>query len=764
MENASSENENHLIEEREEVMVSEKVRCLKKSHFLQPYDGSVAELPHPDQGFSVSSSELLKIFALRSSFSGFWVAEGRFVYWIAKMEALHAPTWKKAGIFKAIKASSYNITKNSSLLLSISEKWCPQTKSFVFPWGEATITLEDVMVLLGFSVLGSPAFAPLETSEMRDSVEKLQNVSQEIARKDKTVRQEQWISSFLGRGDQMEHEAFLALWLSFFVFPGKTIRSISKHVFPIAVRLARGERIALAPAVLAILYRDLDRIHDLGRGKCAETVHLKSLFKLVQVWTWERFSNTSPTPKEIPNGEPRISRWSSLQQSYKKDVRWSFDDFEWRPYTTRLNNWNPLLFYLEEAIWVTVDESIDPEFASFARCVLVSQLVGDGFVEGYFPNRVARQFGLDQDLPGLVTPYRNFTEKEAWDDYNKALDGLNLYMPSRLDRGSVTVRYQDWWLKSVSEFMCSEEMQKEPIEAFNARNTFDHDNEDRDDDDGDIDAFPKVLPLSHVIQKLEQGFPAKCRRSRMRRLVNRDKVGELVKSLLSSGWKRNKTSEDWTNKKSNYKSVQMKRTHEDDDESSMDEEDDGMAIAQRTRSRKKYSSADKSGGDGFQTHGKRTRRYVAADSDDDSEPCQKLPSVKIEQRSEEDDETARKAQKTRIICDDFEVDANGNTAEKRTMIYDEPCNGSIMQSIGRNETKKAECLLHEDGETKKFNEWLYSEVNKEEEIDERLKQIKLAIKEIEQNLEARIIEVEKTLAKIRKWKTRKNQNKIGVSA
>lgn len=40
----------------------------------------------------------------------------------------------------------------------------------------------------------------------------------------------------------------------------------------------------------------------------------------------------------------------------------------------------------------------------------------------------------------------------------------------------------------------------------------------------------------------------------------------------------------------------------------MDEEDDNMTIAQRTRSRKKYSDAEKNGGDGFETLRKRTRR------------------------------------------------------------------------------------------------------------------------------------------------------------
>ena len=123
-------------------------------------------------------------------------------------------------------------------------------------------------------------------------------------------------------------------------------------------------------------------------------------------------------------------------------MRLRFDDFEWRPYTKPLKNWNPLQVYIEEDKWVTGDK-----FASFARCVRVSQLAGDGFIERYYPNRMKRQFGLAQDLP----------------DYNKSLEGFKLYMPSRLARGYVTVRYRDWWVKSVSELMRCEEMHKEQL-------------------------------------------------------------------------------------------------------------------------------------------------------------------------------------------------------------------------------------------------------------------------------------------------------------
>lgn len=301
-------------------------------------------------------------------------------------------------------------------------------------------------------------------------------------------------------------------------------------------------------------------------------------------------------------------------------------------------------------------------------------------------------------------------------------------MPSRLPTSSVTVRYQDWWLKSVSEFLGSEEMQKESTKTFNARNTFDHHNKY---DDGHT-----VLPLSQVVQKLQEGLPVKRRRSRMRSLANIYKIGELVNSVVSSGWKMNKISRDLINKRSSYKSVHMKTACEDGDESSMDEEDVNMTIAQMIRCGKKYSSADKAGGDASESLGKRSRRYMVADSDDDLGPCQKVVSIKLKERSEEDDETAKQPEKTRQRCDDV----NGSNAEKETMIDDR--------------TKEAECWLHEDKEKQRCIEKLCSEVKMEEDIDERLRQRRLAIKEIELKLEARIIKVEKSLGKIRKWKTR----------
>ncbi|KAJ4917768.1 hypothetical protein Rs2_03318 [Raphanus sativus] len=720
--------------------------CLMKTHFLKPYvtsiDGPVAELP-PRQRVSVSSSssDRLKVLSLGNSANGFRFPNPNFISWTRKMEALHEPTWRKAGIFEAIKASTYRIHENPSLIQALVEKWCPETKSFVFPWGEATVTLEDVMVLLGFSVLGSSVLAPLESSEMRVAVDKLEKARAKIIGNwisGCRVSQVQWTSSFKDRDDSLEHEAFLAMWLSHFVFPHKSRPSISRHVLPTAVRLARGERIALAPAVLAGLYRDLGRICAITGD---ESDHQKfiamSLLKLVQVWTWERFKNIRPQAGEIPKGEPRIAQWSLLKQRCGSDEGFSFDDFDWRPYTKPLNNWNPLRLYVEEAMWVTVDNSLDDEFVTFARCVRSSQLVGIGFVEDYYPNRVAMQFGFSQDLPGLVTHHSSFTEKGAWDDYNKSLVGLKLYMPSRLARGSVTTRYRDWWVKSVSDFLGLEDSN----ETCNARNTVDE------------DASPDVLPLSQVLQKLGGGFPAKFKRSRKSRIA----------SCMGSEIKKNKTSDcgasvsvdvplselfhkELAKRTSEHlKDKRGKRAREDeddDDENRMGSYDD-ITISQLVKSRKK------TGGDAPGSLGIRRDK----EGNTDSRICQELASgddetvgrQEVKKRNEEkaEEETRSKAEETPPEAGQTCVYVNGrNNPEKRKTLVDDG-------------TKEVECLLLEEGKKQRFNE---------KEESERLKQRKLTTEEIALNLEARFMKVEKTLETIRNWITKRNHIQTGVSA
>ncbi|KAK0601766.1 hypothetical protein LWI29_027250 [Acer saccharum] len=215
-------------------------------------------------------------------------------------------------------------------------------------------------------------------------------------------------------GSEIEHEAFLAFWLTRFVFPVSSV--ILRAVFPIAIHLARGTRIALAPAVLAGIYRDLSLLkekivalsqldHFENEQDSTLAITLHSSLQLVQIWAWERFLELRPKPNLIQLGEPRFAQWHNtiLRVENVRTVLDSAEEsFDWRLYAKTLKNWSFLEFYAEKEIWVLVDPGGCEELESLALCLRISELIGCGYFEHYFPHRVAMQFGLDQDLPACV--------------------------------------------------------------------------------------------------------------------------------------------------------------------------------------------------------------------------------------------------------------------------------------------------------------------------------------------------------------------------
>ncbi|XP_065864604.1 uncharacterized protein [Euphorbia lathyris] len=447
-----------IVKSRQEFMVSPNANAnakpfLRTSHFLTPSltsnHESISALSFP----SLPPTFDPKFCPFIVNFHGWRNPSKNWNQWVHKMASLHAPTWKKAGIYQAILFSTYEIHRNNDLIFGITERWCPDTKSFIFPWGEATITLED-MLIAGYSVLGSPVFEPLETKEFMAVQEVLvrerKKVSTTPARK---ASQSTWLKVFMDSGSEVEHEAFLSFWLSRFVLPNSR-DLIRQSVFPIAIHLARGNRIALAPAVLATIYRDLTLLKQMIVSLTAlndEKVVVTTFapFQLVLVWVWERFVKLSPKPKLLKIGEPRFAQWNNVKCSVK-NVRSLLDSskesFNWRPYTKPLENWDFPNFYREKEMWVFSDSDLDDDLLSFILCLRVSDLVGLELkcTQQYLPHRVARQFGFDQDLPGFVVQ-SGASSEDAWSSYIRPVGDVKCFIPSRLFMNDVTTRYLDWW-------------------------------------------------------------------------------------------------------------------------------------------------------------------------------------------------------------------------------------------------------------------------------------------------------------------------------
>ncbi|KAJ7968039.1 putative Serine/threonine protein phosphatase 7 long form [Quillaja saponaria] len=265
------------------------------------------------------------------------------------------------------------------------------------------------------------------------------------------------MKKFMNSQSDIEHDAFLVFWLSGYVFQS-TRDTISKSIFPLAIHLARGIQIALAPAVLASVYSDLTLFKEkisFFTDDCHETIDitLKSPFHLVQLWVWERFAALKPEPNLIDNGQSRLSRWNNLitlttYTIVKLALDSAGETFLWRPYVIAISNWEFPQFYYDKEVTLLGGPGSDEVLQTFATCIRVSELVGfDSIIKQYLPHRVAMQFGMDQDIPGSVIRFDE-TPHIAWNYYDRAFRNMPLYIPARLFESDVTVRYLKWW-KSV---------------------------------------------------------------------------------------------------------------------------------------------------------------------------------------------------------------------------------------------------------------------------------------------------------------------------
>ncbi|KAF7813093.1 Aminotransferase-like mobile domain containing protein [Senna tora] len=448
----SSSNRGGLMEKRDkEHMVSPLGRnpSHRNAYFLNP-SLNIIKNPQPQDDlclpktlFSSQTTNFdLESLPLEVTYSGWQIPIKGWKDWKERLYQKHKDIWIKVGINEAIEASTEEVPKNKDLILSLAQKWYSKTNTFIFSWGEATITLEDIMVCGGYSVVGNPIFTPLQDEESKEMEAKLDRVRLNFAStKAKKANHLPWLKCFFTKKiskelkvdkdvDELEHVAFLSLWLSRFVFPCPTI---SRDVLPIAVHLARGTQIALAPAVLASIYRDLTQLKTSIDRACARSklggtsrsiiryyllessaiqISLMSPLKLVQIWADKRFPTLHPHPPKML--DQNLHHENDYMSTFNLDS--CGQTFKWRPYVNsspKFDNKD----YLK----------------SFAYCLRNSELVGMDirslYTKKYLPHRVSMQFGLDQDIPDIML-------------LDVAVASSSISVPG------FTLRYMEWWNRS----------------------------------------------------------------------------------------------------------------------------------------------------------------------------------------------------------------------------------------------------------------------------------------------------------------------------
>lgn len=304
------------------------------------------------------------------------------------------------------------IRLDHALITALVERWRQETHSFHFPTGESTVTLQDVSVLLGLPVDGSPitgvdhAHPP---SMWAVECQRLLGRSPEDTHIRGGRLQIQWLIDNFGELPENATEetvrcyarAYILRLIGGFLMPDKSQNLVKLMFLQFLEDLDCCGAYNWGGAVLATLYRMLCRASKPGDKEIGGPL------VLLQIWAWERLPRIAPRrlrdvgpgqgpiqdgDQQLPGG-PWGSRWRvgfALDQVpthvvtvYRDQFnRLTFDEFIWKPYGDTVMEVLPNYCTVGSDIWMAHVPLICFEL-----------------VEWHLPQRVLRQFGCVQDIP-----------------------------------------------------------------------------------------------------------------------------------------------------------------------------------------------------------------------------------------------------------------------------------------------------------------------------------------------------------------------------
>ncbi|KAH1225278.1 Serine/threonine-protein phosphatase 7 long form [Glycine max] len=253
------------------------------------------------------------------------------------------PLLQVSGLYPIMKLAQLKI--NGALVNAFIERWRPETHTFHLKCGEATITLQDVSVLLGISVDGRPLTGNTNI-DWFELCHELLGVMPDDDAVDGNSLLLSWLTSQFANindfiGNQQGLERFARAWILRFIggvmFVDKSSKRVPMRYLQFLRDLRECSTYAWGAALLGNLYREM----------CIATdYHAKSIggfTLLIQLWAWERCPTLAPSviPPQQQNA-PLAYRWlggelhhigndNLLEFRRKLDVM-KRDEFVWVPY------------------------------------------------------------------------------------------------------------------------------------------------------------------------------------------------------------------------------------------------------------------------------------------------------------------------------------------------------------------------------------------------------------------------------------------------
>jgi len=426
---------------------------------------------------------------------------------------------RRVGLYDTIYLSLFSYGVDSGLMQAFLERWCYTTNTLLVQDREMTITLWELEQLCGLPIYGLPydehivRSRDLFSDDYPDSLREIYRIYYKLKKDFDHVPFRVWISYFtdavkhpmegfasltdpLGVGtimlsdftpglprsticlQSMDDEtfltAFLSWWLSYFILPSIPSDVIRPSIFVMANAIARGHRVSLAIPTLANIYRGL---RDMTSSQDPSCFTEGIPFHIISGWMHMHWADlyTPVAPQPLRDSLPLMIDLAGAVASFPTAIsgrsHFCKSIEHLRDSRTRIATVCRSRIS-EKTIIDEVDlpqgepgirgRLVDMEYLISIRCgFLPLRLGGHIIMEPYSPQRVAHQFGFDQDVPfflarpdgpdGLFINLPQFTR--CWAALFRTRTGSSCCMVRLSRHASLSEAYYRWYRKLCSSFI-----------------------------------------------------------------------------------------------------------------------------------------------------------------------------------------------------------------------------------------------------------------------------------------------------------------------
>ncbi|RYR61871.1 hypothetical protein Ahy_A04g019108 [Arachis hypogaea] len=357
------------------------------------------------------------------------------------LDERYVPYLQMAGLYHLARLNDRWFRLDEPLVSPFVERWRPKTHTFHIPFGECTITLQDVAYQLGLVVEALCQRLPYRFPYVYRGWTSRLGV----------VRGVSWSDSSSEPGSEVRSKLHL-------LFTDKSGNCIHIRWLPYVARLEEMGSYSWGSAALAWLYRCMCRVAN------RHVVKLAGPLQLLRFWIFRHFPKFRPAGYDTCSW-PLASRWSGYSPSYSEkgprvqSTRLKIDmlqprNFIWMPYSS------------PEVLQVVHKEVLEPRHMAVWRSV--TSLIYFTVVEWHQVDMVLPQFGGVQPLPRPALNIDFLMSKDGrggdrW--FPSALQHWHILWETRADhvlRFDVVAdpgpshAYLDWWNQHGKRFLSPE--------------------------------------------------------------------------------------------------------------------------------------------------------------------------------------------------------------------------------------------------------------------------------------------------------------------